>query len=513
VSSSQQNIVLVMVDQLAARWLETAHQGVVDLPNLRALAAGGVTFTNAYTNNPVCSPARASVATGLYSQGHGVTECGYDLDPSVPTFMQGLQAAGWRTGAFGKLHFRTQIQGVYPDYRPYGFDVTHITEDARAGEWIDWVCQEHPEHYRAALATVWMTMVPELTCYGPDRRDLRAEIVDARRDFPQATGEAYALPFPEEVSQSNWITDRARDFIASTPAETPLFAQVSYVQPHNPFTPPANYLDRVAVDTIPGPAKAEWLEDPAVQYFQQRRYQTPSYQQRDWLFDRQHYFADLAHLDHELGRLIDSLKQYDRWESTTIIFTSDHGELLHDHGLLGKWERHYDTCIRVPLIMAGPGISPAVRSEMVDHTDIAPTVYQIAGLQPPALPRPRLTLPHVPERIDPLPGRSLLSIAGGGAPKTWRDAVYIQSNNNHWEASPRSWARTIRTDRWRYSSFMAQGGEQLFDLVEDPHEQRNLAGDPAWRKQRDTLREQLFELIVLEGYPSSPRGLAGIGTW
>ena len=127
-------VVLFMVDQLAARWLEVAREGVVDLPHLDALRSEGVTFTNAFSTNPVCSPSRASIATGLSNHAHGVSECGYDLDPAVPTFMRALQDGGWRTGAFGKLHFITQIESLQPDYRPYGFDVVCNTEDSRAGE-------------------------------------------------------------------------------------------------------------------------------------------------------------------------------------------------------------------------------------------------------------------------------------------------------------------------------------------------------------------------------------------
>src|SRR5690606_31527385 len=153
---------------------------VVSLPNLAALRDGGATFNRAFTNNPVCSPARATIATGLPSASHGVTECGYELDPAVPTFMQALQSDGWRTGAFGKLHFVPQIATTAPDYTPYGFDVTHITEDSRVGEWLDWVREEHPDHYRAALATVWMTMIPGLDEYGAERTDLLAEIRRAK---------------------------------------------------------------------------------------------------------------------------------------------------------------------------------------------------------------------------------------------------------------------------------------------------------------------------------------------
>ena len=102
-----------MVDQLAAKWIEEAESGVVDLPNLRELQRRGATFTRAFTNNPVCSPSRASIATGVMPAVHGLTECGYSLDPDVPTFMGALQEAGWGTAAF-EAPFQPQIAGVSP---------------------------------------------------------------------------------------------------------------------------------------------------------------------------------------------------------------------------------------------------------------------------------------------------------------------------------------------------------------------------------------------------------------
>lgn len=521
-SPDRPDVMLVMVDQLAARWLEKAvDDAIVPLPNLTRLRESGVTFANAFTTNPVCSPARATIATGLTSQGHGVTECGYDLDPDVPTFMRALRGAGYRTGAFGKLHFRTQLEGVNPDYRPYGYDVTEITEDPRAGAWLDWVRATRPEHYRAAQATVWMTMVPELRAYGPDGDDLaarieavRAEFGWATEEFPDNTSEAYTLPFPAEVSQTAWITDRAREFIAAAPPGRPLFTHVSYVQPHNPFAPPAEYVDRVDVSRIPAPVPAEWYPDREPAYFRAEHYPEPSYDTVGWRHERRMYLADLAHLDHELGRLLDALAAAGRLDGTYVIFTSDHGELLHDHGLTGKWERHYDPCVRVPLLVSGPGLDRGtVREELVDHTDIAPTAYAIAGLPLPLLNRPFYGRPLDPPEIPLLPGRSLLPLCGGGDAGEWRDAVYVRSDNNHWEASPRSWARTIRTARHRYTRFLGGGGEQLFDLVADPDERWNLAGDPAYDALRRDLADRLFELVAGEGYPNSPRRLYGIGTW
>ncbi|MCM3658588.1 sulfatase-like hydrolase/transferase [Agromyces mediolanus] len=511
--TAPRTIVLLMVDQLAAKWLELARDGIVELPHFDALQAEGATFRNAFSTNPVCSPSRASIATGLANVSHGVTECGYDLDPEVPTFMRGLQRAGWRTGAFGKLHHVTQLEELAPDYTVYGYDVVANTEDLRAGEWIDWVEREHPEHYEAALSTVWMTMSEDLLDYGPEHVDLRARILAAQERFPESTGEAYELPFPAEVSQTAWITDHACAFIADG-GERDLFAHISYVQPHNPFAPPAEFVDRVEVDAIPEPVPAEWAERP-IPYFAQERYREPSYAQCDWRRQRQLYFADLAHLDHELGRVRRALAEAGRLEGALFLFTSDHGELLHDQGLVGKWERHYDPCIRVPLVVAAPGAVPGPRAELAEHTDLAATVYDWAGVEPPTLPQ------HTragERRLPMLHGRSLLPsvlgrTGGDSAEASARDAVYIQSNNSHVEARTSSWARTVRTERFRFTYYPDGGGEQLFDLVDDPDEQRNLAADPAWRTTRDELFTRLTELIIAEGFPNSPRELYRIGAW
>jgi choline-sulfatase len=501
-----------MVDQLAAKWLEVARdQQVVDLPNLDAMRQEGVSFTRAYTPNPVCSPARASIATGMPTPSHGLSECGYRLDPAVPTFMRGLQSAGWLTGAFGKVHLQPQVEFVHQNYKEYGFDVTRITEDSRVGEWIDWVREAHPEHYEAALSTVWMTMIDELTAYGPDNEDLRARILAAQQKYPESTTDAYVLPYPQEVSQTAWITDRALEFLQSA-GDQDVFAHISYVQPHNPFTPPPEYVDRVDVSRIPQPVSAEWLDDP-IPYYQQDRYSTPSYEERDWRRDRHLYFADLAHLDAELGRIRNALRATGRADNALVVFTSDHGELLHDHGLLGKWERHYDSCIRVPLIVTSPGVSPGECDAIVELTDLATTFYEWSEVTPPLAPL-RDNFTRTIEHVPMVSGRSLLPFLGGEANTAERrEQLLVQSNNSHFEATPRSWARTLVTGRWRFSRHLAGGGEQLFDLVNDPDEQHNLATDPQHASTRAKLLEGHTEAAVTDGFPTTTRQLYQHGSW
>ncbi|RMD84905.1 MAG: DUF4976 domain-containing protein, partial [Lentisphaerae bacterium] len=468
------------------------------------------TFTHAITSNPVCCPTRATIATGLTTRGHGVLENGYQLDPRLPTFMRALQKAGYRTGAFGKLHFRPHYSGLFHDYREYGFDETHITEDPRGGEWLDWVEREHPEYFEAALATIWASQIPDFAEYGPERRDLRSRIQEIRRNFrwatemfPQNTPRAYTLPFPKEVSQTEWITRHSLDFLQRQDGNQPFFVQISYVQPHGPYCPPGDCMDKVDLSKIPPFAPAEWLTDPhAPGYF---KGETP--RPRDD-YARHCYFADLVHLDEQLGRVINQLETKGVLDSTFIIFTSDHGDNLGDHGFYGKEERHYDACIRVPCIIAGPGLKQGqVADTIIQHEDLCPTFLDIAGTTFPPIPHMG---PHLKDKqIPQLPGHSLLPICRGDKTEL-RDAAYSESYNGIWSIDPGDWVRTIRTRRYRYTLYW-NNGEQLFDLKADPDEQRNLVKDPDYVTIRNDLRDRLMNLIIAQDWPKTRRELFALG--
>ena len=504
------NIIFFMLDQLSAKWLEGGSAEACPTPNIDRLRANGVSFSQAITSNPLCCPARATLATGLSTRGHGVLQNGYELDPGITTFMQLLQEAQWRTGAFGKVHLHPHFRSVHPDYSPYGFDVTHITEDPRAGEWLDWVEQEHPEHYESALATVWASGIPELRNYGKDGVDVGARIRNIRKQFAWATEEfplntpgAYTLPFPEPVSQTAWITSHAVDFISKSDPAQPICAHISYVQPHGPFCPPAEYMERIAVGHIPEPVPAEWARDPGrptcFPETESARPEIPA----GWRQRRHYYLADVAHLDHKLGAVIKALEESGRLDNAFILLLADHGELLLDHGFGGKGERHYDACIRVPLIIAGPGLQNGrTRDEFVQLEDIFPTVLEMAGLP---LPEPKVGGPHLKMRPEGHPGRSLLGLCRGEEPRNWRDSAYVESYNNLSSSAPAFWARTVRTKDWRYTMYPCDEGEQLFCLTDDPDEQRNLAYDPEYGKIRQQMRDRLLDLVILQDYPHTPR--------
>ena len=489
------DIVFFMMDQLAAKWLQVARAGAAPVPNFERLAGMGTSFTRCISGNPLCCPARATLATGLSTRGHGVLQNGYFLDRSIPTFMQALREAGYRTGAIGKVHFHPHYSSLHPDYRPYGFDVQHITEDGRGGEWLNWIRREHPEHAPAVYSTVWAREIPEFSEYGPDGEDLAAEMAKTA-----TLRGAYELPFPAELSQTEWITGHAVDFITTADADKPLLAHISYVQPHSPFAPPAGYRQHVDMTGVPQPVAREWRDDPLGPVCFEGLAHIDNLE-FGWEEAREHYFADLLHLDEQLGRVFAALEERGRLDQTYIVMLSDHGEMLFDHGMVSKGEMHYDACIRVPLMIAGPGLAQGrERDEFVQLEDIFPTVFEMAGM---AVPEPlamRLKLDH-----EVLPGRSLLPLCRGETVAEWRDAAYAESYNNIDSNTPANWARTVRTAEWRYTMYPRGNGEQLFNLLDDPDEQLNRAGDEKFGAVRTRMRDRLLEHVILQDYPHSPR--------
>jgi len=508
------DIVLFMVDQLSAKWVETAiERQICPLPNLKELMSEGVTFRYAISSNPVCCPSRSTIATGMTTRGHGVLENGYRLDSALPTFMKSLQSAGMRTGAFGKLHFVPHEEGFGTDYHAYGFDVTKITDDSRGGQWLDWAREKAPEQFDNVLATVWADHIPEFSRYGECKEDLAEKIRTVRHrfdwtqggKFPRNSEKAYTLPFSGSLSQTEWITERAVEFIKETPVDIPIFTHISYVQPHNPYSVPEQYIAMVDESAIPEALPAEWRSDLyAPSYFKrQKEFHLP-----DERWARICYFADLVHLDRQLGIIRKTFRECGRGD-IYILFTSDHGDLLGDHGFYFKEERHYDACIRVPLVISGPYIRRgAISGEMVQTTDLCPTILDMAGTSLPDIPvsGPYLRIP--PEQRHPVHGKSLLEHCCSG--EKIRDIAYVESYNPIWSNDYTDWARTVRTSQFRYT-YYAGGGEQLFDLQSDPGEQINLVQDLEYAKYKQNLKDNLTELIIRQDWPKTTRELFAFG--
>ncbi len=511
-----QNILMFMVDQLSAKWFEIAMKdNVCPLPNFKKLLSNGTYFSNAITSNPVCCPTRATIATGLTTRGHGVLENGYELNRDIPTFMKVLQENGYTTGVFGKLHFEPHYKSLHPDYHSYGFDVAHITEDSRGGEWLDWIMKEHPEHLDDILATIWAKNIPEFKEYGENKINLYEKICEIQKNYdwttenqPNNSFGAYTQKFPKELCQTEWISSKALEFLYDENVSGPIFAQVSYVQPHGPFNVPEEYLKYVDESKIPKPAEAEWLTDPDTpNYFKNRKPAIPL----ENLFERKCYFADLVHLDEQLGKIMKCLEETNRQQNTTIIFLSDHGELLYDHSLRSKEEKHYDACIRVPMIISGENLGNGnTHSGMVQHEDICPTIMDITGLKMPPLTIKNNFHLISEEKAALTYGKSLVGICNG-TDNLEREYAYSESYSHIGSIEYTNWARTVRSKEYRYTYYADFSGEQLFDLINDPNEQNNLANNDDYKEIKRNLKDVMMELIIKQDYPKTPQNLFGLG--
>ncbi len=503
------NVILILADQLSACWLEGESAAACPTPNLDRLAARGVRFTRHIVHNPVCMPSRASLFTGRSSRHHGVLQNGYELGHDCATFPQVLRRAGVRTAGFGKFHLQCHQRSAHNDVRPYGYDVAEVTEDIRAGDWLDWVQREHPDCYEQALATVWP--LPCLREYGPDKADLLPRVHAARakhtadrgaipkseiRNPKSAIPLTYPSLVPERACQTRWVGDRACAFLAEV--DRPFFLNVSFVDPHDPYDPPESYLARVDAGRVPAPIAAAWPEDPLSPAVFGRPGICKLFEgvgADGWREIRRHYLASVAFIDDQVGRILDALARRGLEEDTYVLFTSDHGDMLGDHGLPFKGAWHYDACIRTPLIVSGPGAAPGECGAMVENLDLFPTVLEMAGV----------------ECAVPVEGSSLLPWVRGEAPAGWREAAYCESFASYEDREPDGWARTLRTAEWRYTLFPAGGGEQLFHLAGDPREQVNRAGDPECAPVRAALRDQLLERIIAQDWPLPTRALFGLG--
>ena len=206
------------------------------------------------------------------------------------------------------------------------------------------------------------------------------------------------------------------------------------------------------------------------------------------------------------------LEETGRLANSHVVFLSDHGEMFFDHGLRGKEEKHYDACIRVPLMVSGPGLEAGLESDhFVQLEDICPTILELAGAAPAPMPTLGPYLRLEPDDIPVLPGRSLLPLCRGQTPPDWRQEAYSESFDNIGSYDPTRWVRTVRTESHRYSLYLNGGGEQLFDLRQDPDEQHNLAADPAAADVRQALRDRLLELVAMQDYPKTRRELFALG--
>ena len=508
------NLIFITADQLGAAFIGCYGSGVDSTPTLDSLAREGVRFDRCYASNPVCAPNRATMLTGCYDEVAGITENNLQLTEDIPTIAHVLSQSGYRTGAFGKFH-QTPMQFPLPEDLSYlGFHESALTEDTRLGQWLDEIKEQHPEHYEKALATAWP--MPYISEYGDDGEDLReARMAAVKKHLAPRQTHAFRImyesPLPAELCQTAWITDKALDFIDRNGSQ-PFFCNVSYVDPHDPYDPPAPYSTMFSPEDMPDPIPKAWSDNPL---FEQhvKPYGVPQlYEHREEIKKlRALFHGSIRYIDDQIARIVDKLKEKGLWEDTVIIFTTDHGEMMLDHDLITKGRMHYDTGTRCPLIVGGGGISPDthISDRLTCTVDLCPTFCDLLRI----MDRPlydgksfaRIVDRDLPERLvaryTAYPDGSFevteiekpetrFKILDGGIRVT--ETIYMTLDE--WEEvtvqSDRALRSIITADGYRLTVYDRDLPGELFDLKNDPKEQNNLYDHPDYSELKLRLLER-----------------------
>lgn len=442
----------------------------VHTPNLDRLARGGTAFTHAYCQAPICTPSRASFLTGKYpSTIHLNTNGNTHFPPGERLVTRRLADAGYDCGLVGKLHLLGAAWRPEPriddGYRYFQFSHAPRNDWPKLHDYADWIREQ-----------------------GHDPGDVLRTRSHRQGPLHEPGPEPERDNVPVSLHQTTWSTEKTLEFIANADGQRapgqPWLVSVNPYYPHPPFNPPWEYYRRFDPQSLPGPHFRESdMETQAAlgQVDFQSRPQHPSTFPARKL--QAAYYAQIEFVDHELGRLLDALDRSGQRENTIVVYTSDHGEALGDHGLTQKGCRFYDGLVRVPLIFSMPGTLQAglVSGALVELSDIMPTLMTLAGLP-------------IPEGTQ---GRSLLPILTGQAPPAHHRDFVRSEYYDAVDLPNHTFGTMYRDRRWKLSVYHGLDIGELYDMETDPHEHVNLWDHPEHQSVKLDLIKRSFDATVL----------------
>ncbi|MCP5030837.1 MAG: choline-sulfatase [Actinomycetia bacterium] len=424
---SRPNILLVMADQLAPHFTSTYGHPVVSTPHLDSLAERGARFDATYCHSPLCAPSRFAMMTGRSASTIGAWDNAAELPASVPTLAHYLQSADYRTILAGKMHF------VGPD-QLHGFE-ERLTTDV----------------YPADFA------------WTPDWEDAERRIdkwyhnMDPLAEAGQAVT-THQIDYDEEVGYTSRrkLLDLARDG-----DDRPFFLVASFIHPHDPYVTRPEWWNHYDDDDIDLP---DLIDQSSLDPHSQRiragiQADTVGFTEDQARAARHGYYANTSYVDDWLGRLLSTLQETGLADSTVVMFTSDHGDMLGDRGLWYKMA-FFERSARVPLVMAGPDVANCTIPNVASHLDVLPTLLDIATDGRPW----RRSVPDIE-------GRSLWPLATG-------ESDQVSETTGEYMAEMTSHPMfMIRRDNLKYIHCETDP-PLLYDVDADPLERNNLAEDP-----------------------------------
>jgi choline-sulfatase len=415
------NVLFLFSDQHSRRVLGCYGNRIVQTPSLDALAARGTRFESVYCQTPICVPARASLAAGRYAHTIGAWDNATPYTGiEAPSWGHRLTEQGHRVTTIGKLHYRKVND-------PSGFPDQRI-----------------PMHVLDGVGDLYALLRGDM----PVRAQSRRQVLEAR------AGESEYIRYDRAIAEmaGQWLRTEAGE------QSRPWCLYVGFVTPHFPLIAPEQYFRLYPPEALPLPVQYEyetWARHPVLDLKRRQEALETPFAEKTVRNAVAAYYGLVTFLDEQVGLVLQALKDAGLQESTRIIYTTDHGEMLGEHGLWWK-SSMYESSVAVPLILAGPDI-PAGKVVQTNAalTDLFPTIVEGVG----ATPRP--------DDAD-LPGQSLFRLLDGDRPRT----VFSEY---HAIFSP-SGIFMIRNSRYKYIHYVGYA-PQLFDLVADPEETRDLAGE------------------------------------
>ena len=471
------NILWYCSDQQRFDTINGLNNDHINTPRLRQFMQSAVTFTHAHCQTQICTPSRSSFLTGMYPSSVGVLGNG---NPYFPPEQAGrlitrvLADEGFDVGNVGKLHLAGAGGGAEErtddGYRSFEYSHSHKGPDLPFHAYADWVRAQGGNADELLMAhsptSVSYQQGAEVKTFG---------------GLYEPTPEKDNVP--PHLHQTHWCSEKGIEFInANRWEDQPWMLTINPFDPHAPFDAPYEYYRRYDPDSLPGAHFAESdlahqqrLCDAGID-FQSVPKPPETWQHRQV---QASYYAMIEQVDHEFGRLLDHLEAIGERDNTIVIFTSDHGEALCDHGLVLKGCRFFEGLVRVPLMISWPARFKGGRicDGLVELTDLAPTLYQALGME-------------IPYHVQ---GKSLLNILDGHS-DGFDHRQYVRTEfYGAIDHADQTHATMFRTRRWKLVSYHGKGVHELYDLQNDPWEHNDLSRDPAHAENFNRLLGEAYD--------------------
>ncbi len=504
--SEKVNVLFFITDALRADHLSCYGNPQVKTPNIDRLADEGMRFTNHFCNNPICMPNRATMLTGLYPNVHGVRSNGINLREDMPTITKTLQKTGWHTVAIGKLHHQFWLGPFRHKYKSaesldswvkddpgkdpvrnnfplpyYGYDEVEVISgngSVCAGHYIEWLEERAPRI---------------------------AEDVKKRVQNYDYLFSLFCKEIPEELYNTTYVKERTLAFLERYTqgdyGDKPFYLHCSFPDPHYPLFPPVKFQDLYKPEDMELPSSFRDIENLYNHEFLGQHLKNPPFKKaflRESTEDEVRKitaltYASVAYVDYCIGQILASLEKSGLTDNTIIVFCSDHGDLMGDHGLLFKGPCPFNGVLQLPLIWKVPGLKSGVSSSLVSSIDYPKTILNLLGIK---------------ERLQPpdMQGYDITPILEKPTNKV-RDCCFIENDEEVGPLNER--IRHLVTEDYKLTIYesMPEFGD-LYDRKNDPLELKNLWYDNDYKDIRFKLVNKLLH-ENLKAQTKYPKRIAG----